>query len=81
MCLAIPGRIIAVSGDEPLFRQGRVDFGGVVREVSLACTPAAAVGRYVLVHAGIAIAVLDEDEARRTLDCLARLDEADALRR
>jgi hydrogenase expression/formation protein HypC len=70
MCLAIPGKLESVEGDDPLFRQGRVSFGGVGRVVSLACTPEAAPGDYVLVHAGIAIAVVDEAEAGRTLAAL-----------
>jgi hydrogenase expression/formation protein HypC len=70
MCLAIPGKLESVEGDDPLFRQGRVSFGGVSRVVSLACTPEATPGDYVLVHAGIAIAVVDEAEAGRTLAAL-----------
>jgi len=81
MCLAIPGRIISISGAEPLFRQGRVDFGGIVKEVSLACTPEAAVGQYVLVHAGIAIATIEEDEARRVFEYLEAMGEIDEIRR
>ena len=70
MCLAIPGCIEKVEGDDPLFRQGRVSFGGVTRQVSLACVPEAGPGDYVLVHAGIAIATIDEAAALRTLEAL-----------
>lgn len=70
MCLAIPGCIQTVEGDDPLFRQGRVAFGGITRNVSLACTPEAGPGDYVLVHAGIAIATIDEAAARQTLETL-----------
>lgn len=70
MCLAIPGRIESVEGDDPLFRQARVRFGGVARSVSLACAPEAGPGDYVLVHAGIAIATIDEAAAMRTLEAL-----------
>jgi hydrogenase expression/formation protein HypC len=73
MCLAIPGRIDRVEGADPLFRLARVTFGGVTRTVSLACTPEAGPGDYVLVHAGIAIASVDEEEARRTLAALQAL--------
>ncbi len=76
MCLAIPGRILSVSGDEPFMRIGRVDFGGVVKEVNLAFVPEASVGDYVVVHVGCALAKIDPDEARRTLAMLA---EAGAL--
>lgn len=77
MCLAIPGRIDTVEGDDPLFRQARVTFGGVTRTVSLACTPEAGPGDYVLVHAGIAIATLDEAAAARTLAALREIPEHD----
>ncbi len=73
MCLAIPGRIDTVEGDDPLFRQARVVFAGVTRTVSLACTPEAGPGDYVLVHAGIAIATLDEAAAERTLAALREI--------
>ena len=65
MCLAVPGRVLSVSGDDPLTRTGRADFGGVVKEVNLAFAPEVRVGDYVLVHVGFAIAVIDEGEAQR----------------
>ncbi len=65
MCLAIPGRLLSRSDEEPLFRTGRVDFGGVVKAVSLACVPEAKVGDTVLVHAGLAITRLDPEAARK----------------
>jgi hydrogenase expression/formation protein HypC len=71
MCLAVPGRILSVAGDDPLTREGRVEFAGIVRQVSLACVPEAAPGDWVLVHAGFALTVLDEAEAARTLAYLA----------
>lgn len=60
MCLAVPGQITNIEGDDPLLRSARVSFDGVVRVVSLACVPEAQVGDYVLVHAGLAIRVVDE---------------------
>ncbi len=68
MCLAIPGKIISKEGD-----LARVDFGGVVREVSLKLTPEAREGDYVIVHTGYAISVLDEREALETLKMLEEL--------
>lgn len=70
MCLAVPGQLVGVRGEEPLWRTGRVDFGGVIKEVSLACVPEARPGEYVIVHAGVAISRLDEEEALRLLDAL-----------
>ena len=69
MCLAIPGRIVEVTEDG-LMRMGRVDFGGVTREVCLAYVPEAQVGDYVIVHVGFAISQLDEDEAQETIRLL-----------
>ena len=75
MCLAVPGRILAIAGDAPLTRCARVAFGGIVKQIALAFAPEAVVGDYVLVHAGVAIAVLDAAEAARTLACLETLEE------
>jgi hydrogenase expression/formation protein HypC len=77
MCLAVPGRLVAVEGAEPEFRTGEVDFGGVRRQVSLAFTPAASLGEYVLVHAGFALQVIDEEEAAKTLEALRGLGEVE----
>jgi len=73
MCLAVPGRIAAVRDDpdEPVVgRSATVDFQGSRVDVSLAMTPEATEGDWVLVHAGFALTVLDEAEARRTWDAL-----------
>ena len=70
MCLGIPGQIIETN-DAPLMRMGKVDFGGIVREVCLAYVPEAQVGDYVIVHVGFAISQLDEEEAHETLKLLA----------
>lgn len=76
MCLAIPGLIVEVEENgDPLLRTARVDFSGVVKNVSLACTPQARPGQYVLVHAGIALETIDEEEARRTLELFEELGE------
>jgi hydrogenase expression/formation protein HypC len=83
MCLAVPGRVMEVTGED-LLRQGRVDFYGVLRDVSLAAVPEARVGDYVIVHAGMALSVLDEAEAREviaTLQALAEFAEPDSAGR
>jgi hydrogenase expression/formation protein HypC len=79
MCLAIPGKILSIAGDEPLGRTGRVSFGGIVKEVSLAYVPEARVGEYVIVHVGFAISTLDEAEAHRVFDYLRQMDELQEL--
>lgn len=77
MCLAVPGRLETVEGDDPLTRQGRVTFAGIVKLANLAYVPEAKPGDYVLVHAGFAISVIDEAEALKTLAYLAELDPED----
>jgi hydrogenase expression/formation protein HypC len=79
MCLAVPGKILNVVGDDSLQRMGRVSFGGVIKEVSLACVPEAKVGDYVIVHVGLAISTLDETEAQRVFDYLKQMGELDEL--
>ena len=75
MCLAVPGRILSVSGTDPLMRVGRVDFGGVVKAINLAYVPEAEVGDHVLVHVGFAITVIDEAEAVRVFEHLREIGE------
>jgi hydrogenase expression/formation protein HypC len=69
VCLAVPGRIIETQ-EGGLMRMGKVDFGGITREVCLAYEPEAEVGDYVIVHAGFAISRVDEAEAQETLALL-----------
>jgi len=69
MCLGVPGRIIETRDGE-LMRMGKVDFGGISREVCLAYVPEASIGDFVIVHAGFAISQVDEAEAQETLDLM-----------
>jgi hydrogenase expression/formation protein HypC len=76
MCLAIPAKIISLSdNNDDLQRMARVDFSGVLKEISLAYLPEAKAGDYVIVHAGLALSILDEDEARSSLAAFAELEE------
>jgi hydrogenase expression/formation protein HypC len=79
MCLAIPGKITSVCEGDVLTRMGKVDFGGVVKEASLAYVPEARVGDYVIVHAGFAISQLDQEEAARVFEYLRQMDELSEL--
>ena len=72
MCLGVPGQILDVV-ESPL-RLGRVAFGPTVKEVSLACVPEAMPGAWVVVHAGLALDVLDEAEAKYMLECIEQLE-------
>ena len=80
MCLAIPGKIESVSGDDPLTRMGKINFGGILKEASLAYVPEAKVGDYVIVHVGFAISRLDEDEAHKIFDYLKEMEELGELK-
>jgi hydrogenase expression/formation protein HypC len=80
MCLAIPGKIESITGDDPLSRMGRINFGGIVKEASLAYVPEAKVGNYVIVHAGFALSRVDEDEAQKVFEYLKQMEELDELK-
>ena len=77
MCLAVPGRIIEIT-PTPGSLMGKVDFGGVIREVCLEAIPEAQLGNYVIVHAGFALNILSEQEAQDTLDALRELGDLEA---
>jgi len=81
MCLAVPGKIVTILEEENLgLRRGKVDFGGIHKEVCLDYTPEARVGDYVLVHVGFALIVVDEQEAQRVFEALRRLDQLEELK-
>jgi hydrogenase expression/formation protein HypC len=62
-----------MDGDDIAFRRGKVDFGGIKKEINLAYTPEAEIGKYVLVHVGFAISVIDEEEAKRVFQYLEQM--------
>lgn len=74
MCLAVPGKILSIQGDD-FARTARVSFGGIVKEVSLAYVPEAKIGEYAIVHVGFAIGLVDEEEALRTFEYLRQMGE------
>ncbi|MBK7319190.1 MAG: HypC/HybG/HupF family hydrogenase formation chaperone [Anaerolineales bacterium] len=73
MCLSIPGKIQKIY-EEGSLTMGKVDFGGIVKEVCLDYVPEAKVGEYVLIHVGFAISVLDEEEAQVRLETLREIE-------
>ena len=73
MCLAVPGKVIGISGDDPFTRTAKVSFGGVVKEVNMAYLPEAGLDDYVVVHAGFALSRVDEAEALQLFEDLKRL--------
>lgn len=80
MCLAIPGKITSIAAElDETFRLAKVSFGGIVKDVNLAMVPEARIGDYVLVHVGVAISVVDEEEAKKTFRYLQQIGELEEL--
>ena len=75
MCLAIPGKIESVNITDSAVRMAKVSFGGIIKEVSLEMVPEAEVNDYVLVHVGVAISKVNEDEAKKVYQYLADVGE------
>ncbi len=76
MCLAIPGKLIAVTSQlDETFRIGKVSFDGVIKEVNLTLVPEAKIDDYLMVHVGAAISIVDEIEAKKTFEILQQLGE------
>ncbi len=70
MCLAVPAQLVAVNDFI-----GTIELTGVTRDVNLMLVPEAKVGDFVLVHAGCAVQVVDEEEAKATMDAFKELEE------
>ena len=80
MCLAIPGKIKNIDLQfGGLVRMAKVQFGGIIKEASLEMVPKAKEGDYVLVHVGVAISIVDEEEAKKTFAYLSEIGELDEL--
>jgi hydrogenase expression/formation protein HypC len=79
MCLAVPGKVITIeenserNGNSSLWRTGKVNFSGIIKEVSLAYVPDVKIGDYVIVHVGFALSIIDPEEAEQTLTYLNQL--------
>jgi hydrogenase expression/formation protein HypC len=79
MCLAVPGKIVSVAENDTGARMGKVDFGGIAKEVSLDFVPEAGVGDYVIVHVGFALSKVDPEEARQVFEYLKQMGELSEL--
>jgi len=75
MCLAVPGKIESIEETDPIFRTGKVSFGGIIKNINLAYVPEAKIGDYVLVHVGFAISIIDEAEAQEVFGYLRQMGE------
>lgn len=80
MCLAIPGKIIEITNAlDETFRTAKVSFGGIFKEVNLYMTPDANIGDYVMVHVGVAISKVEEEEADKIFSYLKEMGEVQEL--
>ncbi len=79
MCLGVPGKVVEVSTNALGLPQGKVQFGGVVKEVNFCYTPEVQVGDYVVVHVGFAISQIDEEEARKVFAFLQRMGDLEGI--
>jgi hydrogenase expression/formation protein HypC len=75
MCLGVPGKVLAITRHEVGMQMGRVQFGGIQKEVCLSFLPEIQVGDYVIVHAGFAISQIDEEEAAKTFEILKQMGD------
>jgi len=80
MCLAIPGKIESIVDGDDLSKKAIVNFGGVLKEVSLACVPEANVGDYAIVHAGFAITLVNQQEADEMIACFEKTDNTNYIK-
>jgi hydrogenase expression/formation protein HypC len=80
MCLAIPGKIIAITSQlDETFRTGKVSFGGILKDVNLCMVPEAQLNDYIMVHVGVAISIVDEEEAQKVFSYLKQMGEVEEL--
>ena len=75
MCLAVPGKIMSIDSADPVFRTGKVSFGGIVKQINLAYVPEAKIDDYVLVHVGFAISIIDEAQAQEVFEFLRQIGD------
>ncbi len=75
MCLGVPGKVVSITRHEVGMQMGRVQFGGIQKEVCLSFLPEIRVGDFVIVHAGFAISQVDEEEAAKTFAILKEMGD------
>ncbi|HTP85431.1 MAG TPA: HypC/HybG/HupF family hydrogenase formation chaperone [Bryobacteraceae bacterium] len=78
MCLAIPGKIVELQ-EKACMRMGRIDYGGITRDACLEYIVDPQIGEYVMVHVGFAISKVDAEEAARTYQYLAEMDQLEEV--
>ena len=78
MCLAVPGKVLSIDRSDAELKMAKVDFAGIIKDVSVQWLPEVKEGDYVLTHVGMALNIIDEKEAEETLQLLKELGELDA---
>ncbi len=73
MCLGIPGKVIELYESNGM-KMAKVDFGGVIKEACMEYLPDIKLGDYTIIHVGFGLNILDEQEARETMDLLKQID-------
>lgn len=81
MCLGVPGKVTRIDESSSGMTMGRVDFGGITKEVCLAYVPEVKLGDYVIVHVGFALSVVDEEEAKVVFEYLKQVNDIEGLDR
>jgi hydrogenase expression/formation protein HypC len=79
MCLSVPAQLISISENSDLQKMGKVNFGGVQKDISLIYVPDAKVGDYLTVHAGFALTIIDEEKAAEIFQALSELEQLQGL--
>ena len=75
MCLGVPGKVVSIEDVSDTEKIGKVEFGGVLKEVSLVYVPEVKIGQYVVVHVGFALSLIDEEEAEEIFECVKQYDD------
>lgn len=75
MCLAVPGKIIEITESDPMMKTAKVSFGGIIKDINVSLVPDAKIGDYILAHVGYALSVIDEEEAKKTMEYLKEMDD------
>ena len=73
MCLAVPGKVISIDKSNPDLNMAKVDFSGIIKDICVQWLPEVREGDYILAHVGMALNILDEDEALETINLIREL--------
>lgn len=78
MCLAVPGKILEITEVNDFTKSAKVSFGGAVKTIDVSFVPEAKIGDYIIAHVGFALSIIDEDEAKKTMEYLNEMFDMDS---